>query len=239
MKYDFDDIFKLNYKIDDNDTGVFYEEDDYAGLLRRVFAAMIDLSVIITFSTLFLVFIYSLNEKIPAKTNFIFLINISFIYLTFLKRSSYRTLGYFITGIKIVNLSGYKPSLYNMFLRIIILIFGTYDYSKSIDLIKTESFKQTLRDRYLGNYVVMVNAKPIGSGPIVTVAKQYSTRHIFKHRKVKKEEDVDIIVYEKEDSEIIVKNPVTARSDKSLWGSQPVETLLIMDLAPENELFYT
>ena len=81
------------------------------------------------------------------------------------------------------------------------MIIGNYDYSKSIELVKTELTKQTLRDKYLGNYVIKADAKPIGSGPIITVAKHYGMRQTLLYKKVKKavtekkieeERDVDV-----------------------------------------------
>lgn len=184
MKSDYIDILRLDLEIEESKTGVFYHKDDYASFSRRVIAGIIDIYVIIVFSTIFLIFTKLLNEQISFNSNFIILIDMAFIYLTFLKRSDLRTIGYYITGIKIVDLTGSKPSLYNMFLRIIIFIIGTYDYSKSIELLKTELTKQTFRDKYLGNYVIKVDAEPVGSGPIITVAKRYGIRQTLLYKKV-------------------------------------------------------
>ena len=201
MESGYVNILKLDINLFESETGVFYHKDDYASFTRRVVAGIIDIYVIIVLSTLFLIFTRFLNDQISLKSNYIFLIDMAFIYLTFLKRSKFRTIGYYITGIKIVDLSGCKPSLYNMFLRVIVLIIGTYDYSKSIELVKTELTKQTLRDKYLGNYVIKADAKPIGSGPIITVAKHYGMRQTLLYKKVKKtvtekkiEEERDVTV---------------------------------------------
>lgn len=181
-----------------SDTGVFYHEDDYASFSRRVTAALIDIAVIIVFSSLILLFTRFLNDQIRINSSYLFLISLTLVYFTFFKRSKFRTLGYILTGIKVVDLSGSMPSLYNMFMRLVIFVSGPYDYSKSIELIKTEKTKQSLRDKYLGNYVVNVNAKPIGSGPIVLVANRYGSRRVFRYKKV--EDSKDDVVKEKTES---------------------------------------
>ena len=179
MKLDSTEISEL-----ESDIGIYYHEDDYASFSRRIIAAIIDISVIILFSSMILLFTRVLNDQINIKSSYLFLISLTLVYFTFFKRSKLRTIGYILTRIKIVDLSGSKPSLYNMFMRVILLIAGPDDYSKSIELVKIEKTKQSLRDKYLGNYVVNVNAKPIGSGPIITVANRYGSRHIFRYKKV-------------------------------------------------------
>ncbi|MCP4160912.1 MAG: RDD family protein [Deltaproteobacteria bacterium] len=182
MKLDSRDI-----DIEDIEIGIYYHESDYASIKRRIVSIIIDIMVIVMISCIVLIITRLFNDNLNLKSNCFFLVALSFLYLTFLKRSRFRTVGYILMGIKVVNLRGGKPSLYSMFMRVIMLIIGTYDIPKSIDLAKTDLTKQTLRDKFLGHYVVNVKARPIGSGPIVTAANYYGMRRLFKYKKVEKE----------------------------------------------------
>ena len=151
--------------------GVYYDRDDYAGLLKRIIIAVVDLLVIL----IVMIIVVSLsrmfmsNEEDLAKVIFISFISISLFYLAILKPSKYRTLGYIMADVKIVNLKGNKPSLFTMLLRASLLLIGPFELIFDIIWLTSETTKQTLRDKYVGTYVVNRNALPTGKGPLRNV----------------------------------------------------------------------
>lgn len=86
-----------------------------------------------------------------------------------MKRSKIRTIGYILTGVKIVNLKGEKPSIFKMILRASLLVIGPFELIIDIIWLTSEVTKQTLRDKYVGTYVVNLNAIPIGKGRLQNV----------------------------------------------------------------------
>ena len=151
--------------------GVIYEKNDYAGLIKRIIIAVVDLLIIlIVMSTVLYVSDYMINDETTyIKFNFIFFFVFSICYLALLKRSKIRTLGYILTGVKIVDLKGNKPSIFNMVFRTILLLAGPFELIFDIIWLMHESTKQTLRDKYVGTYVINNNANPVGSGRLQSV----------------------------------------------------------------------
>lgn len=151
--------------------GVYYNTDDYAGFVKRVIIAFVDLIVILAITALILYlsnfFIH--NEETYIEYNFISFILVSVVYLAFLKRSRYRTIGYILTGVKIVNLKGETPSIFKMMLRVGLLLIGPFELIIDIIWLTSEATKQTLRDKYVGTYVVKDSAMPEGSGKLQNV----------------------------------------------------------------------
>jgi uncharacterized RDD family membrane protein YckC len=148
--------------------GIFFDSKDYAGLLKRSLAWLIDIIVLGTsFTALWLVLYFSIPEEIVVvKIVFWSLFLISYLYLSVLKPSRFRTIGYIVTGIKIVNLQGQKPSWNNMFTRFVMLGFSPFAFIIDILWLTGEQTKQTLRDKFVGTYVVDNKAIPIGKCPL-------------------------------------------------------------------------
>ncbi len=88
-------------------------------------------------------------------------------YLTILKRSNLSTVGFRIGKVKIVNLTGETPSIPTMSLRFLLLSLGPFEFFIDLLWLTGEGTKQTLRDKYVGTYVVKRDATPIGSSTIV------------------------------------------------------------------------
>lgn len=145
-------------------TGVYYNRSDYASFTKRVIIAFVDLIVILLISVLILYIsnFFINNVETYLDFNFSSFILVSVIYLAFLKRSKYRTLGYIITGVKIVNLKGEKPSIFRMILRVGLLMVGPFELVIDIIWLTSEMTRQTLRDKYVGTYVINQNANPEG-----------------------------------------------------------------------------
>lgn len=152
--------------------GVFYEKKEYAGFIKRVVIAVVDLFVIAVFSMacLYVTDYLIYYEDTYYKFNFIFTIILAILYLAVLKRSKYRTIGYILTGVKIVDLKGEKPSIFKMILRVLLILIGPFELIVDIIWLTSEVTKQTLRDKYIGTYVVNQNAVPIGKGKLQNVS---------------------------------------------------------------------
>jgi len=146
--------------------GVFFETKDYANLFQRTLIMVIDLAVLLAVAAiigwLWPWYNYEIEEFHPAF--FIVILTLSYIYLSILKPSKYRTLGYIATGVKIVDLKGEKPAFLTMTARFVFLLFGPLAMIVDILWLTGEPTRQTLRDKYVGTYVIKKNARPIGKG---------------------------------------------------------------------------
>jgi len=155
----------------DKNIGVYYNKKDYAGFFKRTIIAVIDLSVIFVIATIAVsVNNYLMNDdKTLFRFNAISILTILILYMALLKRSKYRTLGYIIAGVKIVNLKGEKPSVFQMISRLFLFLLGPIGLIIDIIWLTSETTKQTLRDKYVGTYVINKNASPAGEGPLQSV----------------------------------------------------------------------
>ena len=146
--------------------GVYYAAKDYAGLIKRYFIIAVDLIVIYIFSLAVIVIFFDLPEKsellIVSKLHVVFFI--SYIYLVIVKRSDWGTLGYILTGVKIVSIEGERPPIWNMTLRFLLLILGPINLILDVFWLGGDEYKQTLRDKIVGTYVIAQDAVPLGRG---------------------------------------------------------------------------
>jgi uncharacterized RDD family membrane protein YckC len=152
-----------------SNNGVYYQEDNYAGFWIRILAWGIDfvvLSVIVTG-----IYYCYLNLPEFTQNDFRFYFWLSFLlcyfYLTVIKRTEFSTLGFHTAKIKIVNLQGKTPSFWLMTFRFILLSIGPFSLIIDLLWLTGEKTKQTLRDKFVGTYVVQINAEPMGTGKIV------------------------------------------------------------------------
>ncbi len=169
--------------------GVIFDKKDYAGFINRVVIAVVDLIVIFIISAIVLYIsdflIY--EEESYFKFNFFFFSLFSIWYLALLKRSRFRTIGYILTGVKIVNLKGEKPSVFKMIFRVLLLLIGPFELIIDIIWLTQETTKQTLRDKYVGTYVVDQNAIIVGTGRFQIVTLGFMGFNVT-YREIKEEE---------------------------------------------------
>lgn len=146
-------------------TGVYFASDDYVGFMRRVVILLVDLAVLIgvygVFGTLFV----GMSDD-PSGTFFLIYLLFAWAYLTVLKASSVRTLGYWVAGSKILNLRGERPSVFRMTCRLLLWGFGPFNLFFDLWWSVIDDDHQTLRDRFTGTCVVNNRAEPIGTGEI-------------------------------------------------------------------------
>ena len=148
--------------------GVYYEDDDYAGFVQRALALSIDFVVLVFIGGLIFVLLEAIGGW-ESERGFVRVFWPTFgvwawLYLAVLKRSSVRTLGYRITGLRVVNLRGERPSIIRMTFRFLLWVAGPFHLLFDLLWQGADSEKQTLRDCFSGTYVVQCAAAPAGEG---------------------------------------------------------------------------
>ncbi len=150
---------------------VCFDRRDYAGPVRRAvivcidFVAAIVLSVGVLIGVLYVWFVRHPQSDLPAQALWV-LPGVAYIYLTLLKRSRIRTLGYILMGVRVVDIRGGRPSLLQMTVRMAPLLPVPWSLLFDLGWILDEPQRQTLRDKWAGTLVVRRKAKPIGTAPI-------------------------------------------------------------------------
>lgn len=148
---------------------MYYAADSYAGFWVRLLAWLIDLLVLSVFLGSYGLVYAKFSEQTLGETNILFLISLitSHFYLAIIKRTKGSTLGFKLTKIKVVNLYGDRPSVVAMTVRFLLLAVGPFSLFPDLIWLAGERTKQTLRDKFMGTYVVRKSANPIGEAEIV------------------------------------------------------------------------
>ncbi len=152
-----------------------FDRRDYAGPLTRVAILCIDLIALVLLGFLVICataaywVIRSDESDVPPQLAWRamwIILTVAYLYLTVLQRSRIRTLGYILTGVRIVGIRGGKPSLLQMTVRLIPLLPVPWSLLFDLGWIVDEPHKQTLRDKWAGTFVVRHKAVPIGTAPV-------------------------------------------------------------------------
>ena len=96
-----------------------------------------------------------------------------YVYLAVIKSSNFRTIGYNLFGIKVVDLLGNSPNWSTMLIRFLLIFIGPFTFIIDILWLTGEQTKQTLRDKYAGTYVVKNTSIPKGTGLLRTVSLHF------------------------------------------------------------------
>jgi uncharacterized RDD family membrane protein YckC len=149
--------------------GQYYDMGDYAGVIRRFFIIAVDSCVAIG-ALIVLVAVQSIiNPHKPAQISEVILcwwIGFCFAYFVVLEASPLGTLGFLLTGVKIVTLEGKRPSILRMTFRFLLWILGPINAIIDLYWMTGDDFKQTLRDKYASTLVIRKRAVPAGTGEI-------------------------------------------------------------------------
>lgn len=157
------------------DIGPFvYRREDYVGTIRHLVIIAVDLAVIV-FVVLPLGMIPAVVADSMSIRSDLFLfcpLLLTWLYLTVLKPSRIRSLGYWVTGSKIVTIYGEKPSTIRMTIRLaatILWIAVPPSGMFFVDLMwpTVDEERQTLRDLYCGTRIIRNRATPVAQGKIV------------------------------------------------------------------------
>jgi uncharacterized RDD family membrane protein YckC len=154
--------------------GVYYQRQDYAGLWRRLLAAIVD--AIVAVAGLFALLIGT-----PSTASVFLLLMVwlalFFLYLIVCKRTRVRTLGYRLARVRLVDIRGDSPRSLRVTFRLLLALMGGYSSVLGlVDLlwITGDDHKQALRDKLAHTYVIRAGAQPAGRGPIV-----YDVYHVL------------------------------------------------------------
>lgn len=150
--------------------GVYYSRNDYAGFWRRLVVDLIDftlLIVVLITIAIGVALILPPGEQALPHLLFWSAIALGFVYLVLLKRSRFRTLGYLVGGIRIVNIHGERPSIWSLAIRALFAVFGPFNMLIDVMWITTDERRQALRDKFAHTYVILDRAVPLGDGAIV------------------------------------------------------------------------
>lgn len=104
----------------------------------------------------------ALNDALVVKVWILF----SYLYLSVLKCTRAGTVGYIVTGVRLVDLRGERPSLWRTLYRALFLVLGPITLFIDIFWIGGDDNRQSLRDKLAGSYVIRRSAQPAGRGPI-------------------------------------------------------------------------
>lgn len=156
----------------------YYDPKDYVGIGKRIIVMIIDSFVIVLLGIAIWMpfFELILTEAIqsdPSGTYCIIYLIAIWLYLAPIKRSEFGTVGYRLLGIKLVSAKGGRPSLINMTIRMMLWMFGPFNFVLDLLWLVIDSENQSLRDCYLGTYLVARNAHPTGRAP-VHLARYYA-----------------------------------------------------------------
>ncbi len=145
--------------------GVYFALDDYVGIMRRVVILVVDLAVLIVMYIVFAALFTTLAGDLNGTFILIYLLCV-WAYLTVIKASRIRTVGYWLTGSRILNLRGKRPSIFRMTFRMLLWAFGPFNLLFDLLWSGIDDDRQTLRDRFAGTCVVKNRAEPIGTAEI-------------------------------------------------------------------------
>ncbi len=147
--------------------GVFYAKSAHPGLWRRFAIGLVDIFVaMIVMVILATIFGVLLPERsATAGTGLTWLVFVVF-YFVFLKRSTFRTLGYRLFRVRVVDLHGERPSIFKMVNRFSFMLLGPFNGPIDLLWVASDDSKQALRDKWSQTYVVSDTAEPEGHGQI-------------------------------------------------------------------------
>ena len=145
--------------------GVYYAADDYIGIGRRIVILFVD-ALVLAMLLGILVVAWIVIRGWPPILLTILIFSVAWLYVVFFKQSPRRTVGLWLTGCRVVNLQGNKPSLYALTVRSLLWMFGPFNLLFDILWCGLDDDKQTLRDRFAETCLIKDSATPIGTGEI-------------------------------------------------------------------------
>ena len=146
--------------------GVYYTQKDYAGVGRRLVILTVDGMVTLALLAAVLVsFMYlTPNSRRGFQLHMLGFVCMAFLYLAVLARSTWGTLGYKLTGVRVVSLTGQVPKLGSMAYRTLFAVLGPLNGLLDIAWVAGDANRQSVRDKLAGTYIVRRSAVPAGRG---------------------------------------------------------------------------
>jgi uncharacterized RDD family membrane protein YckC len=146
-------------------SGVYYAANDYVGIGRRLIILIVD-GIVLAFLLLAFVVIWAVLGGGPPIIFTAAVFATAWVYAVLFKRSPLRTVGYWLTGCRLVTLQGERPSLFALTFRSVLWMFGPFNLLFDVFWSGLDDDRQTLRDRFAGTCLINNSAVPIGTGEI-------------------------------------------------------------------------
>src|SRR5262249_55847933 len=111
-------------------TGVVYRPEDYIGVGKRLLIDFVDTGAALVgciLLTLMLWYLWPHDQSLGLAIVMTWTA-VWIGYFVFLKRSRFRTLGYALSGARIVNLQGRRPSIYSLVIRLLFVVGGPANF---------------------------------------------------------------------------------------------------------------
>jgi uncharacterized RDD family membrane protein YckC len=148
---------------------VCFSPEDYAGLWRRLVVQLIDL---VTVAILWVVVTVVIVVGTPAELPRSLVVlggwaTLLFWYFVLLKGSRFRTLGYRLGRVRVVDIRGNPAGVGALTVRLLFALGGPLNLIVDMAWIPSDRFRQSLRDKVAGTYVVRARAEPAGWARIV------------------------------------------------------------------------
>ncbi len=162
--------------MENKEFGVYYADINYINLSERIKILAWDIALFFVIYLGMLALLANISNTIDElyANGRYFMPLVIFVYLAFIKRTSFGGLGYWAVGAELVDIKGGRPSILKTVLRSLFFVFGPFNILIDYLWLYDDQNKQALRDKIVGTYVVRKNAKPCGNGPIY-----YSKYFIF------------------------------------------------------------
>ena len=151
---------------------VWFFPSDYAGLWRRLAIQLADAVTIVILMAAIATAVIVLHpaerpdDRMLATLWLCWLASI-YGYFVVLKRSRFRTLGYRLARVRIVDPYGRPPDLEALTLRLMFALAGPLNIILDVLWIPFNRHHQALRDRLAQTYVVKAGAEPAGAARVV------------------------------------------------------------------------
>jgi uncharacterized RDD family membrane protein YckC len=130
--------------------------------------------------------ILALSAFVPPRSILFVCAAIWFCYFVLLKRSRGGTVGYRLCGVRILGLDGQRAGLIPLTIRMLLMVFGPFNYLLDLAWMANDAQRQALRDKVVDTYVVKKNAVPAGSG-MLTYRAYFILGYSFLFREVQVE----------------------------------------------------
>lgn len=150
-------------------SGVCFPTGSHAGIVRRILSMLVDFAVVFALLPTISYAVYYSTDNEPSASVLLFWSISSWLYLTKIKASNVRTLGYRAAGIKIVDCHGDSPSILTMTMRLGLSCLGPFNPITDLLWIGADPNGRSLRDCYTRTHVVRKNATPAGTAPLFMV----------------------------------------------------------------------
>jgi len=146
-------------------SGVYYAPNDYVGIGRRLLIFIVD-GIVLAVALFCLLFMWAVIGGGPPFLLTVLIIATLWTYSVLFKRAPLRTVGYWLTGCRLVSLQGQRPPLFALTLRSLLWMFGPFNLLFDILWCGIDEDRQTLRDRFAETCLVNADAVPLGTGEI-------------------------------------------------------------------------